>query len=87
MHKPRHEAIRRRLRYRGRDTLDITTWKEVDLTRTEVLVRFDGKISFPLLNDVQAAGVTTGALKKTIEDGLKSYVAHPVVTVAVAGSE
>jgi polysaccharide biosynthesis/export protein len=65
------------------DTLDITTWKEVDLTRTEVLVRLDGKISFPLLNDVQAAGVTTGSLKKTIEDGLKSYVAHPVVTVAV----
>jgi polysaccharide biosynthesis/export protein len=65
------------------DILDITTWKEVDLTRTEVLVRLDGKISFPLLNDVQAAGVTTGALKKTIEDGLKSYVSHPVVTVAV----
>jgi polysaccharide biosynthesis/export protein len=65
------------------DTLDITTWKEPDLTRADVLVRLDGKISFPLLNDVQAAGVTTGGLKKTIEDGLKSYVAHPVVTVAV----
>ena len=43
----------------------------------------DGKISFPLLNDVQAAGVTTGDLKKTIEEGLKAYVSHPVVTVGV----
>ena len=65
------------------DILEITTWKEIDLTRTEVLVRLDGKISFPLLNDLQAAGVTTGDLKRTIEDGLKKYVAHPVVTVAV----
>jgi polysaccharide export outer membrane protein len=65
------------------DILDVTTWKELDLTKADVLVRLDGKISFPLLNDVQAAGVTTGDLKKTIEEGLKSYVAHPVVTVAV----
>jgi polysaccharide export outer membrane protein len=65
------------------DVLEITTWKEVDLTRTEVLVRLDGKISFPLLNDLQASGVTTGDLKRKIEEGLKKYVAHPVVTVAV----
>jgi polysaccharide export outer membrane protein len=65
------------------DILEITTWKEADLTRTDVLVRMDGKISFPLLNDLQASGVTTGDLKRTIEAGLKKYVAHPVVTVAV----
>jgi polysaccharide export outer membrane protein len=65
------------------DILDITTWKEAELTKPEVFVRLDGKISFPLVNDVQAAGVTTGDLKKTIEDGLKAYVSHPVVTVAV----
>lgn len=65
------------------DVLEITTWKEAELTRTDVLVRLDGKISFPLLNDLQASGVTTGELKRTIEDGLKKYVAHPVVTVAV----
>jgi polysaccharide export outer membrane protein len=65
------------------DILDITTWKEVDLSRTDVLVRLDGKISFPLLNDVQAAGVTTGDLKRTIEGGLKAYVSNPVVTVGV----
>jgi polysaccharide export outer membrane protein len=65
------------------DILDVTTWKEPDLTRTDVLVRLDGKISFPLLNDVQAAGVTTGDLKRTMEQGFKNYVSHPVVTIAV----
>jgi len=40
------------------DVLEITTWKEPDLTRDEVLVRTDGKISFPMLNDVQAAGLS-----------------------------
>ncbi len=65
------------------DILDITTWKEAELTKPDVLVRLDGKISFPLVNDVQAAGVTTGDLKKTLEEGLKAYVSHPVVTVAI----
>lgn len=65
------------------DILEITTWKEADFSRADVLVRIDGKISFPLLNDVQAAGLTTAELKRTIEEGLKNYVSHPVVTVAV----
>jgi len=65
------------------DVLEITTWKEPDFTRGEVLVRLDGKLSFPLLNDVQAAGLTTVELKRVIEDGLKDYVSNPVVTVNV----
>lgn len=65
------------------DILEITTWKEVDFSKSDILVRMDGKISFPLLNDVQAAGLTTAELKRTIEQGLKNYVSHPVVTVAV----
>jgi len=65
------------------DILEITTWKEPDFTREEVLVRLDGKLSFPLLNDVQAAGLTTVELKRVIEDGLKDYVSNPVVTVNV----
>jgi polysaccharide export outer membrane protein len=65
------------------DILEIVTWKEPDFSREEVLVRLDGKISFPLLNDVQAAGMTTGELKARIEAGLKDYVSHPVVTVSV----
>ena len=65
------------------DILEITTWKEPDFTREEVLVRLDGKITFPLLNDVQATGLTTLDLKGFIENGLKDYVSNPVVTVNV----
>jgi polysaccharide export outer membrane protein len=65
------------------DILEITTWKEPDFSREEVLVRLDGKLTFPLLNDVQAAGLTTLDLKNIIENGLKDYVANPVVTVNV----
>jgi polysaccharide export outer membrane protein len=65
------------------DILEITTWKEEDFTREEVLVRTDGKISFPLLNDFPAAGLSPMELKYNIEKGLKAYVSHPVVTVHV----
>jgi polysaccharide export outer membrane protein len=65
------------------DILEIVTWKEEDFTRAEVLVRFDGKISFPLLNDVQAEGLTPVELKRVIERGLKDYVSNPEVTVHV----
>lgn len=65
------------------DILEIVTWKEPDLSREEILVRLDGNISFPLLNDVRAAGMTTVELKRNIEAGLKEYVEHPVVTVTV----
>jgi polysaccharide export outer membrane protein len=71
------------------DVLRIVTWKEPDFTLEAVLVRSDGKISFPLLNDIQAAGLTPMMLKDVLETGLKSYVAAPVVTVTVtdAGSQ
>ena len=65
------------------DILEITTWKEPDFSREEVLVRLDGKLTFPLLNDVQAAGLTTLHLKGVIENGLKDYISNPVVTVNV----
>ncbi len=65
------------------DILEIITWKEPDFSREEVLVRLDGKITFPLLDDIQAAGRTTLELKKEIEKKLKDYVSAPVVTVAI----
>jgi len=65
------------------DILNIVTWKEEDFTIEQILVRVDGKISFPLLNDVQAAGLTPLMLKDIIENGLKNYVANPVVTVTI----
>ena len=65
------------------DVLNIVTWKEEDFTRSDVLVRIDGKITFPLLNDIQAAGRRPMDLKKHIEAALKDYVSNPVVTVTV----
>ena len=65
------------------DILEIVTWKEPDFSREEIMVRLDGKISFPLLNDVQAAGLTPLDLKNNIETKLKDFVGTPVVTVTV----
>lgn len=65
------------------DILEIVTWKEPDFSRDEIIVRLDGKISFPLLDDVQAAGLTPIQLKRKIEEKLKEYVASPSVTVTI----
>ena len=71
------------------DILAIETWKEPDFSREEVLVRPDGKIAFPLLNDIQAAGRTPMELKKELEAKIRKYVSDAVVTVSVraAGSQ
>jgi polysaccharide export outer membrane protein len=62
------------------DVLDVSVWKEQDLTRS-VQVRPDGKISMPLIGDVQAAGMTSGQLAKSISDRLKKFLTAPQVTV------
>ena len=64
------------------DELAINVWKEVDLTRT-VPVRSDGKISLPLVGEIQAAGQTPRELEIAIGSRLKSYVTDPEVTVIV----
>lgn len=64
------------------DVLHIAVWKEADLTAT-LPVRPDGKISLPLLNDVQAAGLTPMQLADSLTEKLKKYVANPRVTVVV----
>src|SRR5262249_44240025 len=64
------------------DILEIYVWKEPDLTR-KVLVRPDGRISFPLVQDMQAAGMTPGEIKQEIERELKKYIEVPNVTVIV----
>jgi polysaccharide biosynthesis/export protein len=64
------------------DVLQISVWKEPDLHET-LPVRPDGKISMPLLNDVQAAGLTPLQLKDSITEKLKKYISDPRVTVVV----
>lgn len=64
------------------DMLHVSVWKEPDLTET-LPVRPDGKISLPLLNDVQAAGLTPSQLADGISTKLKKYMSDPRVTVIV----
>jgi polysaccharide export outer membrane protein len=64
------------------DQLHITVWKETDFTVT-LPVRPDGKISLPLINDIQAAGLTPMQLRDSITEKLKKYIADPRVTVVV----
>lgn len=66
------------------DAVQIDVWKQPEITRT-TLVRSDGKISLPLLNDVQAAGLTAMQLAGVIHDGLAKHLANPQVTVTVTG--
>ena len=65
------------------DILEITTWKEPDFSRGEVLVRLDGMITFPLIDDIQARDRTPTQVKQDIEEKLKDYVENPVVTVTI----
>jgi polysaccharide export outer membrane protein len=64
------------------DMLHVSVWKEPDLTAT-LPVRPDGKISLPLLDDVQAAGLTPMQLADSITMRLKKFIADPRVTVVV----
>ena len=65
------------------DVLDISVWKDPDISR-RVPVRPDGKISLPLLNDIQAAGLTPMQLQTQITEKLKKFLTEPQVTVIVA---
>jgi polysaccharide biosynthesis/export protein len=65
------------------DVLDITVWKNCpDLCRT-VPVRPDGKMSLPLVNDVQAAGLTPMDLRRHLTEQLAEYLPSPEVSVIV----
>jgi polysaccharide export outer membrane protein len=64
------------------DVLDITVWKNTDLTKM-VVIRPDGLISFPIIGDVQAAGITANELAERISQRLKQYVNNPAVSVSV----
>lgn len=64
------------------DMLNINVWKEAEMSAT-VPVRPDGKISLPLLNDVQAGGLTPTQLAAQVTEKLKKYLEQPRVTVVV----
>jgi len=64
------------------DVLTIVFWRDKDMS-AEVVVRPDGHISLPLLNDVQAAGLTPDQLRVQLEQAAAKYVAEPNATVVV----
>jgi polysaccharide export outer membrane protein len=64
------------------DVLDISVWKNPELSRT-VPVRPDGKISLPLVNDMQAAGLSPSRLREELTRRLSEYVPSPEVAVIV----
>lgn len=67
------------------DLLEILVWKEADLSR-EVMVRLDGKITVPLLDDIPAAGKTPMELKTEIQARLEDFIEGPFVTVTLKGT-
>lgn len=64
------------------DMLAIDVWKEKEISR-EIPVRPDGKISLPLIGEIQAAGLTPLQLQDNITQDLKAYIDNPEVTVIV----
>src|SRR6266849_2432762 len=68
------------------DVLSINVWKEPDVSRS-VTVRSDGKISLPLVGELQASGQTPRQLEQEITKRLQSYISEPEVTVIVTDSK
>jgi polysaccharide export outer membrane protein len=65
------------------DVMKVDFWRDKELSSESVTVRPDGKISLPLINELQAAGLTPAQLRDRIVEAAKSYVEDPVVTVEV----
>lgn len=68
------------------DVLLVSVWKHEGL-QAQALVRSDGKISVPLIDDVQAAGLTPEQLKEVIYERLSPLVQDPDVTVTVVSTD
>ena len=64
------------------DILDVQVWKNAELSRV-VPVRPDGKISLPLVNDIQAAGLTASELREQVTQRLSEFIPSPEVSVIV----
>jgi len=66
------------------DSLNIFVWRNPDLSST-VIVRPDGKVSTPLVDDLEAAGKTPSELAREVEQVLGEYIRDPLVTISVGG--
>ncbi len=68
------------------DVLNVRVFQQEAISTPRARVRQDGKVSLPLLNDVQAAGLAPEALAAQIQARLKSFINNPVVNVSVEES-
>ena len=66
------------------DSVSVQVWKEPTLSGA-VTVRPDGYVTLPLLNEVQIVGLTTGQLRKLLEQKYKEFTTDPFVTISVGG--
>ncbi|HKE31564.1 MAG TPA: polysaccharide biosynthesis/export family protein [Candidatus Angelobacter sp.] len=65
------------------DVLHINVWKETEISQT-VVVRPDGNISLPLVNEISVAGLSPRQIQQLVTEKLKSILTNPQVTVSVA---
>ncbi len=66
------------------DSFSVQVWKEPTLSGT-VTVRPDGFVTLPLINEIQVVGLTTGQLRKLLEQKYKEFTTDPFVTISVGG--
>jgi len=64
------------------DQLDVSVWKEPDLTK-QIVVRPDGRFSFPLVGEINAAGRGVAEVQTEIETKLKRFIPEPVVSITL----
>jgi polysaccharide export outer membrane protein len=69
------------------DVLAISVWREPELSVKDIIVRPDGKLSLPLVNDIQASGLTPRQLQMRLAERLKEFIDAPNVTVVVTKIE
>jgi polysaccharide biosynthesis/export protein len=79
---PTNSAATREYVIGAEDVLAVNVWKEPDISRT-LPVRPDGKISLPLVGELQASGLTAAQLQDIIAQKLKEYIGNPQVNVIV----
>lgn len=84
---PAQDVIQDKQYYIGAgDSLNVNVWRNEELTMT-IPVRPDGKISMPLIGDVQAAGLSASQLSTELQSKLVNFIRNPQVTVIVASAD
>jgi polysaccharide biosynthesis/export protein len=83
--KPVRSADEEDYRIGSGDVLQISVWKEQEASIPSIVVRPDGRITLPLLKDVEVAGLTPREAEKLITTGLAGFITDPNVTVIVTG--